>query len=297
MASDTSTTESVLERARNPKQQLTRENLESAAKTGLLAVSALVALVPLYWMVTTSLKTSQEASQFPPTLFPDNPTIQPYIEGWNAGMWPTWFFNTTVISAGTVTAILLVVTPAAYAVARHEFIGKRAFYLTVVATLMIPGQIIVLPLYALFADFGLIDTHIGLILAYTVFWSGFAFFLLYGFFQNLPADIEDAARVAGIPEWKIMIRLILPLAKPGVATAGMFLFIFAWNEFFLALVFLESQSMFTFSIGLEFFRGLRGYVVVNQMFAISTLASLPVLLLFALFQKQFVQGITTGFAE
>ena len=99
MASDTSTTESVLERARNPKQQLTRENLESAAKTGLLAVSALVALVPLYWMVTTSLKTSQEASQFPPTLFPDNPTIQPYIEGWNAGMWPTWFFNTTVISA------------------------------------------------------------------------------------------------------------------------------------------------------------------------------------------------------
>lgn len=299
MANDTPTTESDKNRLNESvgQRMLRRVSVERIGKYGLLLLAGVIALLPLYWLITTSVKTSQESSVFPPTLVPNNPTIQPYVEALNTGPWLRWFFNTSVISIGTVIAVLLVVTPAAYVVARRDFRGKRGFYLTIVATLMLPGQIIALPLYILFADYGLINTRFGLILAYTVFWSGFAFFLLYGFFKTLPEEIEDAARVAGINEWKIMLRLVLPLAKPGIATAGLFLFVFAWNEFFLALIFLEEQSMYTFSIGLNYFRGNRGYVIVNQMFAISTLASLPILLLFAVFQKQFVQGITTGFAE
>ena len=283
------------------KETITGQSLRINTRKGfkylLVGIASAITLLPLYFMITTSFKTRGEASAFPPTLFPHEITVAPYIEALNANPWLLWFFNTGVISISTVLAVLLLVTPAAYAVARRDFLGQKMVYFVVVATLMLPGQIVALPLYIFFFDLGLINTRIGLILAYSVFFSGFAFFLVYGTLKTLPEGIEDAARVAGISEWKILLRIVLPLAKPGLATAGLFLFVFAWNEFFLALVFLQENNMYTFSIGLQFFRGLRGYVVVNQMFAISSLASLPVLLLFVIFQKQFVKGIKTGFAE
>lgn len=274
-----------------------RGEFRQVAKYVVVILAAAITLLPLYFMVSTSFKTRGEASAFPPTLFPHEITVAPYIEALNANPWVLWFFNTAAISISTVVAVLCLVTPAAYAVVRRDFLGKRMVYLIIVATLMLPGQIIALPLYIFFYDLGLINTRIGLVIAYSVFFSGFAFFLIYGTFQTLPDGIEEAARIAGVSEWKILLRIVLPLAKPGLATAGLFLFVFAWNEFFLALVFLQENNMYTFSIGLQFFRGLRGYVVVNQMFAISSLASLPVLLLFVVFQKQFVKGIVTGFTK
>jgi len=288
-------------RLRRFQETFRGQSLRSGARQTIrylfVGVASIVTLLPLYFVVTTSFKPRSEASAFPPTLYPHEITIAPYVSALDQNPWILWFINTGLISVATVVTVLCLVTPAAYAVVRRDFLGRRMVYLTIVATLMLPGQIIALPLYIFFFDLGLINTRIGLVIAYSVFFSGFAFFLIYGTFKTLPEGIEEAARIAGISEWKILLRVVLPLAKPGLATAGLFLFVFAWNEFFLALVFLQEQNMYTFSIGLQFFRGLRGYVVVNQMFAISSLATLPVLLLFTFFQKEFIKGIVTGFAE
>jgi ABC-type glycerol-3-phosphate transport system permease component len=156
---------------------------------------------------------------------------------------------------------------------------------------MIPAQILLIPMFVAFSRIGLVNTRLGLMLAYTGIFLGFATFLLHSFFTNLSENIEDAARIGGIPEWKIFLRIVLPLAKPGVATTAVFIFVFSWNEFLFALTFLQDESLYTISIGLQQFQGLHGTVAYNQMFAMSTVATIPVVLLFALFSEQFIQGM------
>jgi ABC-type glycerol-3-phosphate transport system permease component len=158
--------------------------------------------------------------------------------------------------------------------------------------MMIPPQVIILPLFQMFSRIGLIDSYLGLIICYTILFTGFSVFLLHGFFKTLPTDIEDAAKVAGISELKIFLRVILPLARPGIATAGLFVFVFSWNEFLFALIFLQSDSMFTISLGLSQFQGTRGQVVINQIMAVSSLAVIPVLTAFVLMQERFIEGIS-----
>jgi len=162
---------------------------------------------------------------------------------------------------------------------------------------MVPTQALVLPLFVLFADLGIVNTHVGLILCYAMLFTGFAIFLLYGFFNSLPNNLEEAARVGGIPEWKVFLRVILPLTKPGIATAAIFVFVFSWNEFLFALVFMQDSPMYTISVGLATFFGNRGSVVLNQLMAVSILAVIPVLLLFAFSQDRFIKGISGGFDD
>lgn len=263
----------------------------------VLGLITLLVLFPFYWMVSTSLKTGQEVTQFPPTLIPDVPSLMPYIEALANGMWVNWFVNTIIVSSGATVLVIAVATPAAYALSRREIPGARLFLVLFLSTLMIPTQALLLPLFVLFADLGIVNTHIGLILSYAMLFTGFAIFLLYGFFRSLPNNLEEAARVGGIPEWKVFLRVILPLTKPGVATAAIFVFVFAWNEFLFALVFMQDSPMYTISVGLATFFGNRGSVVLNQLMAVSLLAVIPVLLLFAFSQERFIKGISGGFED
>ncbi len=146
-------------------------------------------------------------------------------------------------------------------------------------------------MYTLFSRYGLINTRIGLIIAYSAFFLGFCVFLLHSFFTNLPDNVEDAAHIGGVPEWRTFLRVILPMAKPGIATAAIFVFVFTWNEFLFALTFLQTEELYTISVGLQQFQGLRGTVVYNQLFAMSTLATLPIVILFAIFSEQFIKGM------
>ncbi|EMA39025.1 carbohydrate ABC transporter permease [Halococcus hamelinensis] len=266
----------------------------AARYTILLVTSALVAF-PLLWMVSTALKTGSDLTAFPPTLVPENPSLEPTIEALTTGPWAQWFLNTFLVVIGAVILELVVAVPAAYALARREFLGDRLVYVSIVAFLMIPPQILVLPIFIQFAQLQLLETFVGLIVAYTLLFSAFVTFLLSGFFQTLPSDVEDAARIAGIPEWKIFVRIVLPLAKPAIGIAAIFVFIFAWNEFFWALVFLNEQEMYTISIGLTIFEGTQGQIAMNRLMAMSVLTTIPVLVLFALTQERFIQGITTGY--
>ena len=267
----------------------------TVVRYAVLLIAVALIFFPLLWMVSTAVKPSRALGQFPPSIFPANPTLTPIIEAFQTGLWGRWFLNTFIISAGTTLAVLAVTVPTAYALARKDFLGKKPLYLGIVALLIFPAQILLLPLYIQFSSLNLIGTYIGLILVYTVLFSAFVVFLLYGFFQTLPSDVEDAARVADISELKLFLRVILPLAKPAIGIAAIFVFVFSWNEYLWALVFLDRNSMFTISVGLTFFEGNHGQIVMNQMMGMSILASIPVLLLFAFTQERFIQGIVTGY--
>jgi ABC-type glycerol-3-phosphate transport system permease component len=262
-----------------------------------LGLVTLLIVFPFYWMVSTSLKTGQEVTQFPPTLIPDSPSLLPYVDALANGMWVSWFVNTILVSAGATVLVVTVATPAAYALSRREIPGARLFLMLFLSTLMVPTQALLLPLFVMFADFGLVNTHLGLILCYAMLFTGFAIFLLYGFFNSLPNNLEEASRVGGIPEWKVFLRVILPLTKPGIATAAIFVFVFSWNEFLFALVFMQDTPMYTISVGLATFFGNRGSVVLNQLMAVSILAVIPVILLFAVSQERFIKGISGGFED
>ncbi|PHQ40158.1 SN-glycerol-3-phosphate transporter permease [Halorubrum persicum] len=262
-----------------------------------LGLVTLLVVFPFYWMVSTSLKTGEAVTQFPPTLIPDSPSLVPYLDALANGMWVGWFVNTIIVSAGATVLVVVVSTPAAYALSRREIPGARLFLMLFLSTLMVPTQALVLPLFVLFSDLGIVNTHVGLILCYAMLFTGFAIFLLYGFFNSLPNNLEEAARVGGIPEWKVFLRVILPLTKPGIATAAIFVFVFSWNEFLFALVFMQDTPMYTISVGLATFFGNRGSVVLNQLMAVSILAVIPVLLLFAVSQERFIKGISGGFED
>lgn len=259
------------------------------------ALGALLVIFPLFWMVSTSLKSSSALLGFPPSLIPQSPTLEPYRKALASGQWVRWFLNTTIVSAGATVGVLAIATPAAYSLSRRDFPGARALFLVFLSTMMVPPQILLVPLFVQFSQMGLINNPLGLIAAYMILYSGFAIFLLHGFFKTLPSDIEDAARVAGIGEVKTFLRVVLPQALPGIGTAAIFVFVFAWNEFLFALTFMQRAKMYTISVGLTTFQGQHGSVVYNQMMAVSTLATIPVLVLFVLTQEKFIKGITTEF--
>lgn len=254
-------------------------------------IAALFVLIPLYWMVATSLKDAAQIGAFPPDLVPDPATLEPYFKAWDTGPWGHYFLNTILISGGSTVGALTIATPAAYALARFDFPGANPIYLLFLGLLMIPAQILLIPLYNLLATLGLVDSRLGLILVYSTFFLAFSVFLLHSFMTNLPESLEEAARIGGIPEWKIFGKVILPLVKPGLTATGMLIFVFTWNEFLFALTFLQSEELYTISVGLQSFQGIHGATMYNQLFAMSTLATLPVIILFALFSEQFIEGI------
>ncbi|MDS0223612.1 carbohydrate ABC transporter permease [Haloarcula sp. S1AR25-5A] len=256
-----------------------------------VSLAALFVLVPLYWMVATSLKDPSQIGIFPPNLVPSPATMQPYFGAWETGPWGQWFLNTMLISGGATLVTLAIATPAAYALARFDFPGSNPIYLLFLGLLMIPAQILLIPLYNLLSTLGLVDTRLGLILVYSTFFLAFSIFLLHSFMTNLPESLEEAARIGGIPEWKIFFSVILPLVKSGLTATGMLIFVFTWNEFLFALTFLKSEQLYTISVGLQSFQGIHGATVYNQLFAMSTLATLPVIILFAVFSEQFIEGI------
>jgi len=276
-------------------QNLTDEAVQSIVGKLVVLVIAILIAFPFYWMIVTAIKTTGGLSQYPPTLIPDTLSLEQFRRALQAGSWGQWFTNTVIITVATTVSVLLVSTPAAYALARKEFFGKRIIFVGIISGLFIPSQIILIPLFVMFSRSNMTNTYIGLTLVYTVLFTGFATFFMWSFFKSLPDNLEDAAQIAGISHWKTFSRIIIPLSKPGIATSGVFVFVFTWNEYLWALVFMRDSSKYTISIGLTFFEGLHGTIVFGQLMAISILVILPVLLFFAMTQERFINGITPEF--
>ena len=260
---------------------------------GLGTVCVLALILPLVWVVTTSIRPLAEVTSSPPVLWPQTITFNAYFELWDAGPFLKYFFNSVLISLSTALIALAFSISAAYAFARFQFKGATVLLMVVVMSQMMPGSSILIPLFQVIRLLGLLDTHTGMILVYTGFAIPFCTWLLNGYFRAIPADLEQAAMIDGCNRFELLYRIILPLAAPAIIAVGTFAFLLSWNEFLFAFVFTKSEAQ-TIAVGLR--TAFLGQYVnkYDQLFAASLIFSLPPIAIFVGLQRYFVQGLTAG---
>jgi multiple sugar transport system permease protein len=268
----------------------------------VLILAALTMLIPFLWMVFTSFKPQQQIFRMPPVLFTTDYTVAHYVRALTGGNFHVYFKNSMIVTVSVTLLNVLITSLAGYAFARLKWRGREAVFLLVLAVMMLPGLIALIPTFLIVKSTpfaggnnwmgqggtGWLDSYPGLI--FPMVGSAFDVFLFRQFFLSLPVELEDAARIDGCSEFGIFWRIIMPLSKAVIAVVALFTFQFAWNDFLWALVITQSDRMRTIQLGLTLFRS-QHTVDWGPLMAATTLATLPTVLLFLLFQRYFVQGI------
>lgn len=263
----------------------------------VLAVLTLFTVVPLYVMVTSALKPLGDVqSDF--TWWPTHLTFQPFIDIWKTVPLARYFLNSVIVSTSATVLSLVVAIFASYGVSRYKFKGRNIFTTAVLSTQMFPGVLFLLPLYLIFINinqtFGiqLAGTRTGLIITYLTFSLPFSIWMLAGYFDNIPRELDEAARVDGTSAMGALFRVILPVARPGVIAVAVYSFMTSWGEVLFASV-LTTQDSRTLAVGLgEYSTEVNVYW--NQIMAASLVVSIPVVVAFLMLQRDFVAGLTAG---
>jgi multiple sugar transport system permease protein len=251
---------------------------------------AIIMLVPLLWVVMTSLETLAQTQHFPPILWPGSFQWSNYPRAWSSVPFGTWFLNTIIVTTTIVISNLLFCSLAAYGFARIRFFGKNVAYFFLLATLMIPVQVVIIPTFLIVKQMHLIDTLGALIVPNLA--NVFGIFLLTQFFRTLPIELEEAARIDGASRLKVLFRIVLPLSLPALATLAVIQFLWTWNDFLWPLVTIYNEKWFTVQLGLMSFQG--SHVNdTNLLMAGNVMSMLPMLILFIAAQRYFVRGIAT----
>jgi len=255
----------------------------------VMSLGAVIALLPFLWMVSTSLKDVQDVVTLPPQWIPNPPVTHTYPDVWNELPFANFFINSTYITLASVVGQLLVCSLSAYAFARLEFRGRDKLFYLYLATMMIPGQVTLIPAFILMGWLHWIDTAWALIVP--GLGSAFGIFLLRQFFLTIPRELEDAAKIDGYGLFGIYWRIILPLSKPALATLAVFTFLGSWNDFLWPFVVINTPENMTLPVGLSFLQ--QNYTTQwPQLMAGSTMSLIPVVIVFLLAQRYFVEGIT-----
>ena len=249
-------------------------------------------MIPLYWMFVSAVKPTSELAVFPPTLWPNEFVWTNFRDAVEFIPFFTYLRNTAIITAGTVLGAAISNPIIAYGFSRISWPGRDAVFYVVIATIFIPFPVLMVALFDIFAQIGWVNTFLPLIVP-MFFGNPFWIFLMRQFFKQLPSEISDAARVDGANEWQVFWRIILPLARPAIAVIAILATVTAWNDFLGPLIYLQDESLYTLAIGLQFFRSLYD-VEFNLLMAASALVVLPVIVLFLIFQRSFMQGLTLG---
>jgi len=259
----------------------------------VLLAGAVLMLAPLLWMVSCSFKLEQRVFQFPPQLIPDPFRPANYVEALTYKPFHIYFRNTVFLVVMNELAILLASSFCAYGFARIRFPGREFWFGLVLATMMVPYVVMMVPQFVIFSRLHWIDTFLPLIVPYFFGGGGFNIFLLRQFFRTIPEELADAARIDGCSEFGIYWRIMLPLAKPALITVAIFTFFGTWNDFMAPLLYLNSPGKFTLAIGLATFRSAlqTGRTRWDLLMAFSTAMTLPVVVVFFLAQRYFVQGV------
>jgi len=244
-------------------------------------------------MVSTSIKTRPETFNIPPTWLPLKITFKPYIEMWEMKNFALYFVNTLIVSISATVLSLLFSVPASYGFARFKFKGAKLMLTFILITQMLPLVILITPYFILMQKLGLLNTHIALILAYTSFSLPFSTWMLRGFFSNIPKEIDEAAMVDGCSRIKAVIKVIIPLAVPGISATALFTFLLAWNHYLFALALALNKDMYTVSVGLGTMMG-EYQIAWNQLMAAALIATIPSVIIYMFLEKYFVQGLTGG---
>jgi multiple sugar transport system permease protein len=259
----------------------------------ILGLVLLYTLTPFVWMLFTSLKTDKEAVAIPPTLWPREPTLDAYIQILIWGNFPIWFMNSSIISLGTALLSTLVGSFAGYGFSRFSFRGRASLIGIILASQMLPGVLLVGPYFKMLTSVELYNTYPGLILAFTAITLPFSTWMLKGFIDSVPEELDDAALIDGCGRLGAYMKVILPLIAPGMVATVIFAFLLAWGDLLWVLVLTSGERMTTVTLGLT--RLVTQFRIIwPQLMAGSAIGALPPLILYLLLQNYLVEGLTAG---
>jgi len=277
----------------------TKVNLEKIFLYILLSIIAIIMLWPFIWMLITSFKPNTEMFAYPPTIIPNELTFSHYIDAWKAAPWPRYFYNTAVVALVITFSSLFLSALTGYAFARLDFPGKNFLFLFLLASMMIPFEVMLIPLYLIIVKFplmggnglwgggtGLLDTYSALIVPRLLF--PFGVFLMRQFFLTLPKSLEDAARIDGCSEFGIFWRVMFPLIKPASATLVVFVFSMIWDDFFWPLIVINDQDMMPVQLGLQSFQTSQHTTDWGPLMSATVWVTLPIIIVFFFAQKYFM---------
>lgn len=261
------------------------------ARVGLIVAAALF-LLPFYWMANSALKDIHELSAFPPTLYPHAPAFENFVRAVTYIPFGTFLLNSVILTGGVTIGAAISNPLIAYGFSRIKWPGRDFIFGIVLASIFLPFPVLIVALFDIFAKLHWIDTFLPIIVP-AFFGNPFFIFLMRQFFLGLPNEISEQARIDGANEFQVFLYIIMPLAKPAVAVVIIFAAVQAWGEFLTPLLFLQDESKYPLSIGLQFYRQEHD-VAYNLLMAASTLIVLPVVALFLAFQRFFIEGVTVG---
>jgi len=248
----------------------------------LQVLLALLVLFPIAWMVLTALKPPSEAVTWPPTILPAQWRWDNLLNVLDAGPFGRWFLNSVIVSVAIVLGTLLVGVPAAYAFARMRFPGRNVLFLVVLSSLMIPGEVLLVPLFVMLSGWGWVDSYQALIVPFVA--NAFVVFLLKQFFESIPRELEEAAAIDGAGSFRILLSIVVPLSVPALAVSAFFTFIGSWNAYLYPLIVTRSESMRTVTVGLSLFKSESGSDWPMLM-AAATIIAVPAVIAFLLVER------------
>ncbi len=269
--------------------------MRSLERTGIylfLTGVCAVLFLPIAWVVVTSLKPEGQIYLFPPRWLPSPPTPDHYVQVWQSSM-PRYFFNSLLVATLTIVLTLAVAMLAGYAVSRFRFRGKNLFLFLLMVSHMMPGVANLVPIYLLASRLGLLDTYLVLILVYSMWQTPLVVWLIQGFLESVPLSLDHAAMVDGYSRLGALFRVVLPLSRPGLAASAIIVFVYAWNEFIIALTLTSTDDMRLVQVGLRYYISQFG-IQWGELTAAVVLSIVPVIVVFLLLQRWFIYGMTSG---
>lgn len=257
----------------------------------ILTIGAIAMLFPFIWMISTSLKSASEVYKV--AFFPTNPTFAAYLDAWSGeriqSNFPRWYLNSFIVTGVSVLSAIFFCSMGGYAFSRYRFPGRNILFLLVLSTMMVPTEMLILPWFQIMVDLKWTNSFQGLMWPHLI--HGFGIFLMKQFIDGVPDDLLDAARVDGMSEFGIFIKIVLPLVKPALAALGIFTFLGTWNDFLWPVIVTNDINMWTVAMGIGSYTAELA-TDWNLQMAAATIASVPVLIIFIIFQRQIIEGIS-----
>jgi multiple sugar transport system permease protein len=255
-----------------------------------LAMLLSFTIFPIYWTINTAFKPEGDIVKRPLQYLPITPTVENFVTAWTNVGFATFFKNSLIVGISTVVVVLICSTLSGYALSRYQFKGKRSFMIMLLCTQFIPRAMMIIPLFVIFKNLGLISNPLSLIITYTAIEIPFTTILMAGFISNVPKELEEAAVIDGCTKLQSLRFVVFPLLLPGIVATGVFTFIYTWNEFLIALMLTNQQSKFTLPVGLSTMMG-EFSINYGALAAGSVIALIPAVILFAYAQKHLVNGM------
>jgi len=258
-----------------------------------LAAGTTFAAFPVFWMLSSSFKKNSEIFAYPPQIITEGFSLAAYLVILTDPVKLRFFGNSYLVALSVTALTLIVATLAAYAFSRYQFAGRKGLNLIILSVQAVPPITLLIPFFALMVTLRLYNTYQGLILTYMVFTLPYAIIMMTAYFNTLPKELDEAAKIDGAGPMKVLTRVLVPISIPGMVSVGTYTFMIAWNEYLFALTLTRTEDMRTVPIGIQLLMGQHSYEW-NEMMAMSILGSLPVLLLFLFAQRYFIGGLTSG---